>query len=76
MAAWSSGRGDSSTINLTLTPFAVPSSGTVTTGQFILMEQAIHFDGRDHDFKDQYFTLADGTGTRWLAHRYAYTRRP
>jgi hypothetical protein len=25
--------------------------------------------------KDQYFTMADGTGTRWLAHRYTYTRR-
>jgi hypothetical protein len=76
MPAWSTGRGDGSTINLTYTPFAVPSSGAVTTGQFILMEQTIHFEGPDHDTKDQYFTLADGTGTRWLAHRYAYTRRP
>jgi hypothetical protein len=76
MPAWSTGRGDLSTINLIFTPFAVPSSLAATTGQFILMEQAIHFDGPDHDTKDQYFTLADGTGTRWLAHRYAYTRRP
>jgi hypothetical protein len=76
MPAWSTGRGDGSTINLTFTPFAVPSSGAVTTGQFILMEQTIHFEGPDHDTKDQYFTLADGTGTRWLAHRYAYARRP
>jgi hypothetical protein len=76
MPAWSTGRGDGSTINLTFTPFAVPSPGAAPTGQFILMEQAIHFEGPDHDAKDQYFTLADGTGTRWLAHRYAYTRRP
>jgi hypothetical protein len=27
------------------------------------------------DVKDQYFTNPDGTGTRWLAHRYTYTRR-
>ena len=76
MPAWSTGRGDGSTINLTFTPFAVPGSGVETTGQFILMEQTIHFDGPDHDVKDQYFTLADGRGVRWLAHRYAYTRRP
>jgi hypothetical protein len=76
MPAWSTDRGDGSTINLVFTPFAVPSSGAVTTGQFILMEQVIHFEGPDHDTKDQYFTLADGTGTSWLAHRYAYTRRP
>jgi hypothetical protein len=69
MPAWSTGRGDGPTINLTFTPFAVPSSGAVTTGQFILMEQVIRFEGPDHDIKDQYFTLADGTGTRWLAHR-------
>ena len=76
MPAWSTGRGDGSAINLTFTPFAVPSSGAATTGQFILMEQALHFEGPDHDVKNQYLMLADGTGTRWLAHRYAYTRRP
>jgi hypothetical protein len=76
MHAWSTGRGDGSTINLTFTPFAVPSSGARTAGQFMLMEQVIHFEGPDRDSKDQYFTLADGTGTRWLAHRYTYARRP
>ena len=39
------------------------------------IEQIITEDGPDHEIKDQYFTLADGTGTRWLAHRYDYRRR-
>lgn len=46
------------------------------SGQLLRMDQTIVLEDLDHDVKDQYFTLADGTGTRWLAHRYAYTRRP
>ncbi|MFM0476431.1 hypothetical protein PQR29_20945 [Paraburkholderia strydomiana] len=38
------------------------------------MEQVIARDGRDHETKDQYFILANGTGKRWLAHRYDYLR--
>jgi len=75
MPAWSRGRGDGRTIELMFTPFAVPTSGTTTTGQFILMEQSIRFEDPDHDVKEQYFTLSDGTGTKWLAHRYSYARR-
>jgi len=26
--------------------------------------------------EDQCFLLADNTGTKWLAHRYTYVRRP
>ncbi|AXC11938.1 hypothetical protein ACPOL_2622 [Acidisarcina polymorpha] len=76
MPAWSAGRGGGSTINLIFEPFAVPASGASVTGQLILMEQVIRFEGPDRDVKDQYFTPADGTGTKWLRHRYAYTRRP
>jgi hypothetical protein len=39
------------------------------------MEQIIRYETPDRDVKEQYFTLADGTGTKWLAHRYAYARR-
>lgn len=75
MPAWSTGRGDGVSIALSFTPFAVPIAGTTVKGQFLLMEQVIRFEGSDRDVKDQYFTLADGSGTRWLAHRYAYIRR-
>ena len=40
------------------------------------MRQEIIVQGADRDVKDQYFTLADGTGNAWLANRYAYVRRP
>ncbi len=39
------------------------------------MTQAITLQGPDRDMKEQYFLLADGTGTKWLAHKYEYTRR-
>ena len=75
MPAWSAGRGDGSTIELTFEPFAFPAPGAGVTGELILMQQVIRFQGPNQDVKDQYFTLADGTGTRWLRHRYAYARR-
>jgi len=75
MPAWSSVRGDGATIELTFAPFAFVGTGKEVTGQMMRMEQVIRFQDPDHDAKDQYFTMADGTGTKWLAHRYAYVRR-
>ena len=74
MHAWSETRGDP-TIDLTFAPFAVPAPGPAAVGQLLRMRQVIRFDGPDRDVKSQFFTLADGTGTTWLGHRYAYTRR-
>jgi hypothetical protein len=62
-------------ITLVFAPFAVPAPGGAAIGQLLRMEQIIRFNDDLHDAKDQYFTLADGSGTRWLAHRYAYRRR-
>ena len=76
MSAWSSVPGDGASIDLAFAPFAFVGTGAEVTGQMMRMEQAIRFQDPDHDVKDQYFTMADGTGTKWLAHRYAYTRRP
>ena len=39
------------------------------------MEQSVMFQDADRDVKEQRFVMADGTGTMWLAHRYAYIRR-
>lgn len=75
MPAWSATRGEDGRIVLAFYPFAVPGAGAEVSGQLLRMEQVITFDGPDRDVKDQFFTLADGTGTRWLAHRYAYSRR-
>lgn len=75
MPAWSTGPGDGTAIELDFAPFAVPGPGAEVTGQLLRMAQVVRFLGRDRDAKDQYFTLADGSATKWLAHRYEYARR-
>ena len=67
--------GAADAIALVFAPRAVPAPGSAAIGQLLRMEQVIRFSDDTHDVKDQYFTLADGNGTRWLAHRYAYQRR-
>lgn len=74
MPAWSSGPEEDGRIVLTFHPFAAP--GPEGLGRLLRMEQVITFQGPDRDVKDQYFTVADGTGARRLLHRYAYVRRP
>jgi hypothetical protein len=75
MPAWSFERGENATINLTFAPFAVVSAEADVTGQMLRMTQTIAYGASDREVKDQFFLLADGTGTKWLAHRYAYKRR-
>ena len=76
MPAWSLVRGDGAIIELVFAPFAIAGPETQVAGQMLRMEQTIRYEGPDRDVKDQYFTLADGTGAKWLAQRYAYVRRP
>ena len=75
MPAWSFERGTPDRIDLTFQPFAVPAPGPGIVGQMLRMTQAITLQGSDQDMKEQYFLLADGTGTKWLAHKYEYKRR-
>ena len=75
MPAWSQDRGDVNRIMLSFAPLAVVG-GTVATGQFLRMRQEMTTEGPDHDRNDQYFTMADGTATEWLNHRYDYVRAP
>lgn len=75
MPAWSDDHGTADEIRMTFAPFAVPGPGGTTPGQFLRMQQTIRFSSENEDVKDQFFTLADGTGTGWHAHRYAYRRR-
>ena len=75
MKATSSGRDDPERVTLRFEPFAAPPITPAWDGRFLRMEQVIAEDCPDHETKDQYFTLADGSGTRWLAHRYDYRRR-
>lgn len=76
MPAASLGRGTAGKITVIFDAFAMPGSGTVVSGQMLRMEQDVVLTDSDHDVKEQRFTLADGNGQSWLAHRYSYTRRP
>jgi hypothetical protein len=75
MTAQSRGRAKGDTIEIDFQPFALAGAGQAVSGQMLRMRQDIVGSGPDRDRKDQYFTLADGTGTEWLAHRYEYVRR-
>lgn len=75
MPAWSDDPGKADEIEMTFVPFAVPGPGGATPGQFLRMRQIIRYLRDDEDVKDQFFTLADGNGAGWHAHRYAYRRR-
>jgi hypothetical protein len=62
-------------ITLRFDPFAAPAIAPGWAGRMLRMEEVITRDGPDHETKDQYFVLADGSGVRWLAHRYDYRRQ-
>ncbi|MET0256432.1 MAG: DUF1579 family protein [Luteibacter sp.] len=75
MTANSFERDPASRVQVTFLPFAMPGNGPVATGQLLRMDEVIEAPDRNSTVKDQHFVLADGTGRKWLAHRYAYTRR-
>ena len=75
MPATSAGAGDGSTITLVFAPTAVPGPGPDATGLLLRIEQTIRFEGPNRDVKEQRYTMANGSGATWLAHRYEYTRR-
>jgi len=68
-------RGNAAGIDLIFAPLVIAGNGANVEGQMMRMEQVITRQGPDRDMKEQYFIMADGTGTRWLAHRYVYARR-
>jgi len=81
MTAQSFGPERGGKIDLVFQPFALPGGspvpGDVTApGQLLRMRQEILRIGPDHIVKNQYFTLADGRGVEWLAHRYDAVRKP
>jgi hypothetical protein len=50
--------------------------GAEVEGATINSNLEIVHDRPDHEFIRQYWTRADGTGRRWLAVQYEYTRKP
>jgi len=49
--------------------------GDKVEGRSINSNLVIVHDGPNHEYIRQYWTRADGTGQRWLAVQYEYTRR-
>jgi len=74
MSASSFDRDPADRVTVRFDPFAAPPIGPGWAGRFLRMEEVIARDGSDHETKDQYFILADGTARRWLVHRYDYRR--
>jgi hypothetical protein len=75
MPAYSFDRGDAAGVVLVHEPFAITGGGSDVAGQMLRMNTVVTRDGPNRDVKHQHFILPDGTGTVWLAHRYAYARR-
>ena len=75
MSACSFDRGENGRIDIAFAPFSAPGPGPDPTGQMLRMTQTISYGEPDRDVKRQYYLLADGTGTKWLAHQYATARR-
>ena len=79
MSAWSLDADPQTRIFMSFLPFADPDAAgaedIVTTGRFLRMEQIIAQVSADHEVKDQYFTIAGPSPTKWLAIRYEYFRR-
>lgn len=75
MLAASFGRDAPERITLRFEPFPAQPIAPGWAGRMLRMEQVITRDGTDHETKDQYFILADGSGIRWLAHQYDYRRQ-
>lgn len=62
---------------LTLTFESLPfvGLGAEVEGKTINSNLEIVHDGPNHEYMRQYWTRADGTGRRWLAVQYEYSRR-
>ena len=75
MPAKGFGRGELDRIEVVFDPLAVPGATEDAPPLMLNMTQAISQDGPNGDVKDQTYMVADGTGTPWLAHRYAYQRQ-
>lgn len=75
MSAWSFDRGGANRIELTFQPFATAGAGPGIGGQMLRMTQVITVLDPNREVKEQFFLPADGSGTKWLAHKYEYKRR-
>lgn len=74
MPAWSKGPEDDRTLMLEFEPMGFVGFGTDVEGRLTRSDYEITREGADREIARQYWMPADGTGRRWLAVQYEYTR--
>jgi hypothetical protein len=59
---------------LDFAPIGFPGTGETVTGQLVRSNLVIQQQGPEKDVSRQYWVAADGTGRKWLAVQYEYSR--
>ena len=75
MPAYSFAKESDGKLTMEFESLAFVGLGSEVEGRMIRSNLEITRDGDDHEFVRQYWLQADGTGRRWLAVEYEYTRR-
>jgi hypothetical protein len=75
LPAWSSEQATDRTLTLEFASLAFVGLGAEVEGRMVRSNLVITRESDDRDVARQYWTQADGTGRRWLAVQYEYTRR-
>ena len=74
MPASSFGRAADGTLRLVFAPLGFIGFGTEVDGKLTRSDLLITSRSASHEFKQQHFISADGTGRQWLAVQYEYRR--
>jgi Ni/Co efflux regulator RcnB len=74
MPAWSFDSGAEKTRTFVFEGLAFVGLGRDVEGRMVRSNLEIEIVSTDHEFARQYWVQADGTGRRWLAVEYEYTR--
>ena len=75
MPAYSFAKESDGKLTMEFEPLAFVGLGPEVEGRMIRSNLEITRDSDDHEFVRQYWVQADGTGRKWLAVEYEYTRR-
>jgi hypothetical protein len=75
MPAQSFDSGSPTRIELQFAPIAFPGTGPAVDGRMMRSNLILSRLDADHEVSEQFFIAADGTGRRWRAVQYDYTRR-
>jgi hypothetical protein len=74
MPAQSFDSGTDARIELQFEAIAFPGTGPQLEGRMLRSNLILSRLSADHEVLDQFFVAADGTGRRWRAVQYDYTR--